>query len=208
MIDGLDGVVGLALGLVHSCALRHDGRVLCWGDGEAGMLGDGLESSRPKPAPVVGLSDVVRITARNLHTCALRAAGTVHCWGLGDSGQLGDGKARPTDGHSAQPVEVSGITGAADIAAGNAHTCALVRSRVLCWGGNGVGQLGDGTTTTRLAPVEVLDLEDVLEIAAGGGHQCALRANGDAFCWGAGAIGQTGQGMGVQTLRPARVPAR
>ncbi len=204
-VPGVENVVGLALGVAHTCALRRDGKVLCWGGNEAGMLGDGTTASRGAPAPVVGLDDVVRIASSKAHTCALRGDGTVHCWGLGDDGQLGDGVKRPRDGMAVRPVQVVGLRDVSAIAVGGAHACALRAGHVFCWGGNGVGQVGDGTTEQRPAPVEVPLLDDVIEIAAGAGHQCALRHDRSVWCWGNGAMGQTGQGPVKTTLRPARV---
>lgn len=204
-VPGIENVIGLALGIAHTCALRRDGKVLCWGSNEAGMLGDGTTASRGAPQIVAGLDDVVRIASNKAHTCALRGDGTVHCWGLGDDGQLGDGLKRPRDGMAVRPVQVVGLRDVSAISVGGAHACALRAGHVLCWGGNGVGQVGDGTTEQRPAPVEVPMLDDVIEIAAGAGHQCALRRDRSVWCWGNGAMGQTGQGPVKTTLRPARV---
>lgn len=204
-IAGISGATDVAVGIAFACALRNDGKVLCWGDNEAAQLGDGTHTSRQEAREVQGLGDVVQISTRKLHTCALKRDGTVWCWGLGDDGQLGDGVPRKTDGTSTTPVAVRGLHDVSAIAAGNAHTCALSKGHVFCWGANGVGQLGDGTLDRRDAPVEVSGLSDVIEIAAGGGHQCAAKSDHSVWCWGNGAMGQTGQGLAPHTVRPARV---
>ena len=70
-------------------------------------------------------------------------------------GQMGNGT--NTDSNTA--VDVSEVVGATAIAAGTAHTCALVAGEaVKCWGGNLVGQLGNGTTTDSNTAVDVLGI--------------------------------------------------
>ncbi|MBK6534769.1 MAG: hypothetical protein IPF99_36100 [Deltaproteobacteria bacterium] len=55
---------------------------------------------------------------------------------------------------------------------------------VQCWGANDLGQLGDGSTTTRLSPVMVMGLSNAVEIAAGYNHTCARLMDGSVRCWG------------------------
>src|SRR5439155_24488068 len=79
--------------------------------------------------------------------------GAAYCWGFNSGGQLGDGTT--TDRFSPTPV-AGGVTFAA-LSAGNngagGHTCGVTTSgAAYCWGHNGNGQLGDGTTTDRLVP--------------------------------------------------------
>lgn len=101
------------------------------------------------------------------------------------------------------PVQVSRI----QVSAGAQHTC-LVNGQggVLCWGGNGLGALGDGTTIDRLTPVPVVGLATgVRAVYAGSRHTCALTLAGGVKCWGGNAHGQLGDGGTADRSTPVDV---
>src|SRR5262245_27341974 len=104
-------------------------------------------------APTVAADEAADSAASGAHACALTTAGGMKCWGAHDTGQLGD----DTTTTRLIPIFVNALaTGVKAITAGGAHTCALTTTGGMkCWGANDTGQLGDGTTTTRLIPVFV-----------------------------------------------------
>jgi alpha-tubulin suppressor-like RCC1 family protein len=90
------------------------------------------------------------------------------------------------------------------VAAGGLHSCAVTSAgAAMCWGFNGSGQLGDGTTEQRSRPAPVVGLTaGVLAVTAGAAHTCALLEGGAVKCWGDNAFGRLGDG----TIRPSPVP--
>lgn len=65
---------------------------------------------------------------------------------------------------------------------------------VYCWGNNGSGQLGDGTSDQRKVPTPVIGISNAVRVSAGNGHTCALLTTGKVRCWGANNQGQLGDG--------------
>lgn len=201
-----DDVIALSVGLYHACALEKSGKLKCWGDNEFGQIGDGSQAIRLSAVTVEGVrSDIVEISAGGFHTCVRYLDGTLSCWGDNENGQLGIpgiGTAYLT------PVAIpSHPDGTTKISAGGAHSCALVGNGTpLCWGFNGSGRLGDGTTIQRSTPDVVVGLEsDVVDIIAGAIASCAISANGGVKCWGRNDYSQLGIGSNISALTPTEV---
>lgn len=197
------GVLALALGDRHSCAVLQGGGVKCWGESDDGRLGTGHTSDQVQPADVLSLGGASAIDAGFAHTCVL-AGGTMKCWGYNGHGQLGDGSwiTRP------QVVDVASLGFApAALALGGNHSCARSAAGTLrCWGGNSSGQLGDGTFSNRNLPVDVDGLGSGTSlITAGGSHSCALTAGNALKCWGANGYGQLGDATRTTSNRPRDV---
>jgi len=90
------------------------------------------------------------------------------------------------------------------IGAGGAFSTALrADGTVWAWGGNAGGQVGDGTTTTRLTPVQVLT--GVTSISAGDAHTLATKADGTLWAWGSGATGKLGTGTTANRTTPTQI---
>ncbi len=148
------------------------------------------------------LFDALQVTGGWNHTCARLATGRVRCWGYGAYGKLGIGSTI----NRYRPVEVSGITAAADLDAGNDHNCVVEGSAVKCWGRNTYGQLGDGGTTNQYTPVTVTGLGGTpTKVSAGMEHTCALLTTGQVRCWGRGDGGELGNGAAANSSIPVTV---
>lgn len=94
------------------------------------------------------------------------------------------------------------ITGA--VAAGYSHSLALkADGTVWAWGGNHVGQVGNGTQVDQLTPVQVLT--GAVAIAANDVHSLAVKGDGTVWAWGYGQFGRLGDGTGATRTSPVQV---
>jgi len=201
----------ITTGRDHTCAILDDGSVSCWGNNVVGQLGDGTNINRNTPTQTLPLGQgAVAISAGgtegSFYTCALLDDGSVSCWGSNDYGQLGDGgvddRNTPTQ---TLPLGQSAVA----IAAGTDHTCAVLDDgSVSCWGSNGYGQLGDGTTThswgtpTQTSPFDTG--KTAVAITAGNFHTCALLNDDSVSCWGSNSHGQLGDGTDSDRTTPTQ----
>jgi alpha-tubulin suppressor-like RCC1 family protein len=139
----------------HNCAVTTSGTAYCWGSNSNGKLGDGSSSSsfRDTPTPVAGGLTFAAVSAGAFYTCGVTTSGAAYCWGWNQYGQMGDGTSG-TD--HLVPTPVAGDLTFAAVSAGFYQTCGVTTSSVAyCWGYNGNGGLGDGTTDDRLVPTAV-----------------------------------------------------
>jgi alpha-tubulin suppressor-like RCC1 family protein len=204
--DLASGVVSMAAGANHTCALTTGGGAQCWGDNLYGQLRDNSTTDSHVPVAVSGLSsNVMAIAAGRSHTCAVTTGGGVQCWGDNYGGDLGNNST--TQMQSPVPVAVSGLSsGVKAVGAGAAHSCALTTAgTVYCWGTNTWGGLGNNTTTDSPVPVPVSGLvSGVVAITLGRAHTCALTTGGGVQCWGDGTYGALGNN--TTTISPVPVP--
>ena len=138
-------------------------------------------------------------------------------WGNNLNGQIGDESTNPTSPFGKlrpMAVATSGVLAGKTVvavAAGGSHSLALCSDGTLAsWGGNGLGQLGNNSTTDTLVPVAVntvgvLAGKTVVAVAAGGSHSLALCSDGTLASWGANGAGQLGNNSTTRSTVPVAV---
>ncbi|MCX7927480.1 MAG: autotransporter-associated beta strand repeat-containing protein [Candidatus Omnitrophica bacterium] len=229
----LSNISKIAAGGFNSAAVSSTGFVYTWGYNGEGELGNGTTQDSYYPVQVLSgeqgggtyLHDIATVAVGGAHMLALTTDGYVYAWGFNEDGQLGNGSTI----NSATAVRVlSGEQGAGTylhnitrISAGDSHSLALSSDGyVFSWGYNNYGQLGDGTTFTRLTAVRVLAgvqggtyLRNVTDIAAGGAHSLAIADGGYVYSWGQNQgpnnepWGQLGDGTTINRYTPVKVLA-
>jgi alpha-tubulin suppressor-like RCC1 family protein len=197
------GVVAISAGFHYTCAVvTGSSRGLkCWGNNGNGQLGDGMTTSRPIPADVLGVTGGLwGVSTGDFHACAMAANGSGHCWGSNNNGKLGN----PTVTQHPWPLDVRNTGTLGQIVAGGQHSCARSATSAWCWGRNSEGQVGDGTQTTRFTGTLVPGLPILTSISAGAYHTCASTSSG-VKCWGFNGNGQLGDHSIDTRLSPVDV---
>jgi alpha-tubulin suppressor-like RCC1 family protein len=202
-----DGWASIAVGPDHTCAVRTDSTLWCWGDDWAGQLGVGRTSDGHLPEQVSSpaTDGWAAVSAGAAHTCAVRTDGTLWCWGWNLLGQLGLGD--QPDQELPQQVTAPAADGWSLVEAGGEHTCALRGHALWCWGHNASGQLGIGGTTDQNVPrrVPVPTRRGWGLVTVGDHHTCATRTGHELWCWGENFHGELGLGGRADQHRPQQV---
>lgn len=173
-----------------------DGRADATSIADASLDGAVVDAEADAGPPAETVIDVV--TSR-MRTCFLMSTGRLFCAG---------------SGIGTTPTLVPGVTDAVEVTIGGTnfgdepHTCVRRKGgTVECWGGNGHGQLGDGTTVRRASPTPVVGLTDVVQIVAADydNYTCARKSNGAVLCWGVNYYGELGNGTVSRSTLPSPV---
>ena len=148
-VGGLAGVVSIAAASGYTLARLSNGTARAWGYNANGNLGDGTTTDHYSPKPVGGLSGAAQVAVGDGHSLALLSNGTAKSWGRNDDGQLGIGNNTGPDTCggpcSKNAVAVTGLSGITAIAAGFAHSLALVgpsQALHIALAGRGAGAVG------------------------------------------------------------------
>jgi alpha-tubulin suppressor-like RCC1 family protein len=170
-----------------------------------GIFGDNTTTDRSSPVTAAGqLTDWIQVSIGNQHSLGIRANGIAWSWGTNSFGQMGDS----TTINKSSPVSVvGGFTNWIQVSAGLSHSLGLrANGTAWGWGLNTYGQLGDGTSTSRVSPVSVVGgFTDWTQVSAGFRHSVGVRANGTAWSWGNGTSGILGDGQTFYRSSPVSV---
>ena len=156
----------LAVGAYSVCGLTADGRAHCWS----------LIRMAQQPAPLAGDHRFRTLTVAYTDFaggyCGVTVTGEGYCWGEGVQ--------------SASQVVRQPVAGPLrQIATTGAHTCAVDDQGMMrCFGGNALGQLGDGTRIDRTTPVTPVGDERWAAVGVSATSTCGLATTGRALCWG------------------------
>lgn len=178
-VTGLADVVDLSSSTQHSCAVRADGTVHCWGNNGSQQLGNGsVGSMSAVPVQVQGVGQAESVAVGAEGSCAVIAGGGVSCWG------------------NLSQVDTSALQSVIRVSTGDRFACALQNDgHVACWGRNLFGELGNGSTGSSLQPPGVVqNLDDAVWIETGSSHVCAVRSSGSVACWGSNYSGEVNPG--------------
>ena len=182
----------------HTCAIKTDNSLWCWGYNEYGQLGDSTQFYRDTPFQIGARTDWVDLTLNGYHTCASNKAGDVYCWGSNGYGELGGGE-EPRLGtqNSYVPILTDNNNNWLEVAAGYGHMCASkTDNSVYCWGVNNAGQLGNQSYFLKAVPTEVVGNRDwrQFDTTSSGDTACGIKTDNSLWCWGRGVEGQFGNG--------------
>ena len=178
----------VSAGNVHSLAVKTNGTLWTWGNGQFGQLGNGLFSSAtPNVIQIGTANDWLTVSAGNRFSLAIKTTGTLWSWGLNNVGQLGINNLVDQN----LPVQVGTANNWLKIDTGNQHSLAIDNTGfIYAWGDNTFGQFGNGTNTSSLAPIMISSSNNWMEVSAGLDHSLFLNSFGFLFSSGNNTNGQ------------------
>lgn len=214
---------------MHTCAIKNDDSMHCWGLGAYGSLGTGNLKTYIEPKRTAGEGDWKTVSTGYLHTCAIKNDGALYCWGHNEAGQVGSGDRQL----QALPVQIGAENEWHSVSLGTFHTCAIkTNGQLWCWGLAEDGRLGLGKIDSDdmpavepltpakggvLAkffkrpvnvvsqPVRVGSASGWTQISSGSDYSCAIDSDAKLWCWGDNELGQLGQGFRKDRLAPSEV---
>jgi alpha-tubulin suppressor-like RCC1 family protein len=182
----------VAGGLSHTCALKLDGSLWCWGRNRYGELGTGTASTTPTLVPTkvaeppgAGMSlPWTAVSAREEQTCGV-AGGQLYCWGDNSYSEAGDCTGAAND---AAPNRVGMATDWVQVSVGKLGACGVRgNNNAYCWGDNTFGEIGNGTGLDSCNPrqVNMTTGSNVWSgVCSGEYFSCGVQSDNSGWCWG------------------------
>lgn len=183
----------------HTCGLRADSTLLCWGWNGYGQVGDGTASDRWAPTPVAGSRHFTMIDAGWNHTCAVGTDGAAYCWGGNVYGEVGDGTYSMDEGPRREPTAVIGGHTFTSLTAGggpcHGKSCGITPDgATLCWGRSYQSLSGAFEDRYPTSPTAIEGDPGFVTVDPGPLSVCGISADGSLYCWGTGRHGAVGTG--------------
>jgi alpha-tubulin suppressor-like RCC1 family protein len=158
----------------HTCGIKKDGTLWCWGYNQQGQLGDNTITHRSSPVQTIaGGSNYLQVSCGDGFTAAVKTDGTLWLWGANsrasvNNGNLGDNSVI----HRSSPVQtISFGTNWQKVSCGSVHTAAVKKDGSLWLWGQNTGQLGDNTGLSRSSPVQtIVTSYNWIDVSCGGAH--------------------------------------
>ncbi|MEO8563597.1 MAG: hypothetical protein ABI601_16085 [bacterium] len=184
------GWLEVSVGSAHSCGIRVDSTLFCWGSNASGQLGVALArgtcgrnagACEASPRAVPMTEPTTQVSAGDRHSCAVAVSGTLRCWG--ENIQFQTGVEALT--YVATPTVVLPGARFLQVAAGATHSCALRTNGVVyCWGEGRLGALGRGDSVSSVIPRAIASDRQFSQVSAGRWRSCAVATDSTLWCWG------------------------
>lgn len=192
----------------HTCQLRGDLQIYCWGDGY--RIGNSNTNSNPVPQAITNPQEVPswKQLASGRASCALSNNDEIYCWGYGSTGLIGNGSNASSFIPTAvqKPSEVSYWQ---QVSSSDTNVCAIAdTNQTYCWGAGLEGQLGYGGYTNQNIPTQVFNPTNVTswkQISAGHQFTCGISNDDQIYCWGYNQYGGLGTGDLIHHATPVQI---
>lgn len=194
----------ISAGGLFSAALKTDDTLWAWGNASYGQTGQGNTTGTSSPVQIGVLTDWAQVSAGYEHILAIKNNNTLWAWGNNNLGQIGNNS---NTASFSSPIQIGALTTWSQISAGVYNTMGLLKDGSLySWGGNGQGQVGDGTIVSKSSPVQVGALKTWTQVASGNGASFALKSDNTLWAWGDNTgTGQLGLGNLTSKSSPTQV---